>query len=31
VLWRASSAAEIPYRLAAPIVDGVWRAGERVV
>ncbi len=31
VLWRASSAAEIPYRLAAPIVNGVWRAGERVV
>lgn len=31
VLWRASSAAEIPYRLAAPVVTGVWRAGERVV
>ena len=30
VLWRASSAAEIPYRLAAPIVAGVWKAGERV-
>jgi imidazolonepropionase len=31
VLWRASSAAEIPYRLAAPIIEGVWKAGERVV
>ncbi|HEX2204301.1 MAG TPA: imidazolonepropionase [Longimicrobium sp.] len=31
VLWRASSAGEIPYRLAAPIVAGVWKAGERVV
>lgn len=31
VLWRASSAAEIPYRLAAPIVAGVWKGGERVV
>ncbi len=31
VLWRASSAAEIPYRLAAPIIRGVWKAGERVV
>ena len=31
VLWRASSSAEIPYRLAAPIVAGVWKAGERVV
>lgn len=31
VLWRASSAGEIPYRLAAPIVEGVWKAGERVV
>ncbi len=30
VLWRASSAAEIPYRLAAPIIEGVWKAGERV-
>jgi imidazolonepropionase len=30
VLWRASSAAEIPYRLAAPLVEGVWKAGERV-
>jgi imidazolonepropionase len=31
VLWRAHSAAEIPYRLAAPIIHGVWKAGERVV
>ena len=31
VLWRASSAGEIPYRLAAPIIEGVWKAGERVV
>jgi imidazolonepropionase len=30
VLWRASSAAEIPYRLAAPIIAGVWKSGERV-
>ncbi|HEX8696862.1 MAG TPA: imidazolonepropionase [Longimicrobium sp.] len=31
VLWRASSAAEIPYRLAAPLVAGVWKGGVRVV
>ena len=31
VLWNASSAAEIPYRLAAPIVAGVWKRGRRVV
>jgi imidazolonepropionase len=31
ILWRASSADEIPYRLAAPIVEGVWKSGERVV
>jgi imidazolonepropionase len=31
VLWRASSASEIPYRLAAPIIEGVWKAGEQVV
>ena len=31
VLWRASSAAEIPYRLPAPIIEGVWKAGERVM
>lgn len=31
VLWRTSSAAEIPYRLAAPVVAGVWKGGERVV
>ncbi|HEX5726352.1 MAG TPA: imidazolonepropionase [Longimicrobiaceae bacterium] len=30
VLWRAAAAAEIPYRLAAPIVAGVWKRGERV-
>ncbi|MBB4634346.1 imidazolonepropionase [Longimicrobium terrae] len=30
VLWRAQSAEEIPYRLAAPIVEGVWKAGEQV-
>jgi imidazolonepropionase len=30
VLWRASSATEIPYRLVAPIIEGVWKAGERV-
>jgi imidazolonepropionase len=30
MLWRTSSAAEIPYRLAAPIVAGVWKAGRRV-
>ena len=31
VLWNAASAAEIPYRLAAPIVAGVWKRGRRVV
>lgn len=31
VLWRTASAAEIPYRLAAPIVAGVWKRGVRVV
>ncbi|HYW09248.1 MAG TPA: imidazolonepropionase [Longimicrobium sp.] len=31
VLWRTSSAGEIPYRLAAPLVEGVWKAGRRVV
>ena len=31
VLWRAASAAEIAYRLAAPIIEGVWKDGERVV
>jgi imidazolonepropionase len=31
VLWNVASAAEIPYRLAAPLVAGVWKAGERVV
>jgi imidazolonepropionase len=31
LLWRVGSAAEIPYRLAAPILEGVWKGGERVV
>jgi imidazolonepropionase len=31
VLWRAATVDEIPYRLAAPIVQGVWKAGVRVV
>jgi imidazolonepropionase len=31
VLWRAESPDEIPYRLAAPIVAGVWKRGVRVV
>jgi imidazolonepropionase len=31
VLWRAESADEIPYRLAAPLVRGVWKRGVRVV
>jgi len=31
VLWNATSLDEIAYRLAAPIVAGVWKAGERVV
>jgi imidazolonepropionase len=31
ILWRTQSADEIPYRLAAPIIEGVWKAGERVV
>ncbi|MDB4950158.1 MAG: hypothetical protein JWM27_2807 [Gemmatimonadetes bacterium] len=30
VLWRTASAAEIPYRLAAPICAGVWKAGVHV-
>lgn len=30
VLWRATTADEIPYRLAAPIIEGVWKSGERV-
>jgi imidazolonepropionase len=30
VLWRTASAGEIPYRLAAPIVAGVWKAGRCV-
>lgn len=31
VLWKAATIGEIPYRLAAPLVAGVWKAGERVV
>ncbi|HSU14970.1 MAG TPA: imidazolonepropionase [Longimicrobium sp.] len=31
VLWNAASIGEIPYRLAAPLVAGVWKAGARVV
>ena len=31
VLWRCASAAEIPYRLAAPVVAGVWKGGVRVM
>jgi imidazolonepropionase len=31
VLWRCASAGEIPYRLAAPVVAGVWKGGVRVV
>lgn len=31
VLRRAGSVAEIPYRLATPLVGGVWKAGVRVV
>jgi imidazolonepropionase len=31
VLWRCGSAGEIPYRLATPVVAGVWKAGVRVV
>jgi imidazolonepropionase len=31
VLWKCASVGEIPYRLAAPIVAGVWKGGERVV
>lgn len=31
VLWRVASVAELPYRLATPLVAGVWKAAERVV
>jgi len=31
VLWNATSVGEIAYRLAAPLVAGVWKRGERVV
>ncbi|MFL5540390.1 MAG: imidazolonepropionase [Longimicrobiaceae bacterium] len=31
VLWNAASVGEIAYRLAAPLVAGVWKRGERVV
>jgi len=30
VLWNAASVGEIAYRLAAPLVAGVWKSGERV-
>ena len=30
VLWNATSVGEIAYRLAAPLVVGVWKRGERV-
>lgn len=30
VLWNATSVNEIAYRLAAPLVVGVWKGGERV-
>ncbi|CAN5125562.1 imidazolonepropionase [soil metagenome] len=30
VLWRVAGVAELPYRLATPLVAGVWKAGERV-
>lgn len=29
-LWRAACIEELPYRLATPICDGVWKAGRRV-
>ncbi|HEX8903974.1 MAG TPA: imidazolonepropionase [Longimicrobiaceae bacterium] len=31
VLWNVASAGEIPYRLATPLVAGVWKRGERMV
>ncbi len=31
VLWQAATGEEIPYRLAAPLCAGVWKAGRRVV
>ncbi len=31
VLWRAGSADEISYRMAAPVCAGVWKHGRRVV
>jgi imidazolonepropionase len=30
-LWRVDATAGIPYRLAAPILEGVWKGGRRVV
>ena len=30
ILWRATTADEIPYRLAAPIIAQVWKSGRRV-
>ncbi|MDQ3388076.1 MAG: imidazolonepropionase [Gemmatimonadota bacterium] len=31
VLWRVASVKELPYRLAAPICEAVWKGGSRVV
>jgi imidazolonepropionase len=31
VLWRAGSVAELPYRMAAPVCEAVWKAGVRVI
>ena len=31
VLWRVTSVAELSYRLATPLVAGVWKGGVRVV
>lgn len=30
-LWRVARVEELPYRLAAPVLAGVWKAGERLV
>jgi imidazolonepropionase len=31
VLWEVAGVDELPYRLAAPVVAGVWKGGDRVV
>jgi imidazolonepropionase len=31
VLWSVASVEELPYRLAAPICEAVWKGGSRVV